>query len=195
MTQIPDKAVQAALDKCEKVDWVQGLFGTGLSGREIIESALTAAIPHLPLGYEVKKLEWEYVGKYDDHAKALEAAKAAPAGEPVALTYTNYRGETSVRRITPMGIHFGSTDWHPEPQWLVRAYDHDKQATRDFAFKDFGKPVDVAAVRRQAYEEAAKWLDDWSTKTMSQDVSPDYAATAIRAISAEPPLKGQQHDK
>ena len=57
--------------------------------------------------------------------------------KPIEIAYTNYRGETSLRTITPQRVWFGSTKWHPEPQWLVTAYDHDKQAVRDFAFKDF----------------------------------------------------------
>jgi hypothetical protein len=64
---------------------------------------------------------------------------------PVALTYTNYKGETASRTITPRSIWFGSTEWHPEPQYLVRAFDHDKQAERDFALKDFGHPVPAPA--------------------------------------------------
>lgn len=38
----------------------------------------------------------------------------------------------------------------------------------------------------QALEEAAKWLDDWSEKTWGQDVSPEYAAAAIRALKSQP---------
>ena len=37
----------------------------------------------------------------------------------VKICYTNYRGETAIREITPKTIHFGSTEWHPEPQWLL----------------------------------------------------------------------------
>jgi hypothetical protein len=59
-------------------------------------------------------------------------------GKPVELSYTNYRGETARRTFTPKRVWFGSTEWHPEPQWLLTAYDHDKQADRDFALKDFG---------------------------------------------------------
>ncbi|WP_202032423.1 hypothetical protein [Agrobacterium vitis] len=60
---------------------------------------------------------------------------------PVTLTYTNYRGETSERTILPKNIWFGSTEWHPEPQWLLTAFDLGKQTVRDFALKDFGKPT------------------------------------------------------
>ncbi|WP_234911306.1 hypothetical protein [Allorhizobium taibaishanense] len=60
---------------------------------------------------------------------------------PTTLTYTNYRGETAQRTILPRGIWFGATDWHPEPQWLLKAFDVEKGADRDFALKDFGKPL------------------------------------------------------
>lgn len=61
-----------------------------------------------------------------------------PTGEAITLTYRNWRGETAVRTITPKRIWFGLTDWHPDRQWLITAFDHDKQADRDFALKDFG---------------------------------------------------------
>lgn len=58
--------------------------------------------------------------------------------EPVLLGYTNWRGEFAERSITPIRVHFGATDWHPEPQWLIEAFDHDRNANRDFTLKDFG---------------------------------------------------------
>ena len=54
----------------------------------------------------------------------------------VTVVYTNYRGETSIRRIIPKRIWFGNTDWHPEPAWLLDAYDVEKEADRSFAMKD-----------------------------------------------------------
>lgn len=54
----------------------------------------------------------------------------------VKIIYTNYRGETSLRRILPERVYFGSTDWHPAPQWLLDALDVEKNATRSFAMKD-----------------------------------------------------------
>src|ERR1700733_7374743 len=36
------------------------------------------------------------------------------APNAISLVYTNYRGETSVRRVIPQRIWFGATDWHPE---------------------------------------------------------------------------------
>jgi hypothetical protein len=56
----------------------------------------------------------------------------------VQVTYTNYRGITAVRRIRPIRIHFASTAWHPDPQWLLECFCLDKQATRDFALSGLG---------------------------------------------------------
>ena len=52
------------------------------------------------------------------------------------FSYTNFRGETSVRHASPLDIRFTSTKWHPTAQWILRAYDHGKQAERDFALSD-----------------------------------------------------------
>lgn len=54
----------------------------------------------------------------------------------VVIRYTNYRGETADRRIIPIRIRFGSTEWHPEEQWLLDAFDLDRGADRAFALKD-----------------------------------------------------------
>ncbi len=66
------------------------------------------------------------------------------AHENVHILYTNYRGETAHRTIRPGKLYFGSTEWHPEEQWLLAAYDVGKQASRDFAMKDIleWRPVD-----------------------------------------------------
>lgn len=55
---------------------------------------------------------------------------------PSAFNYRNHRGETSRRRVLPLKIWFGITDWHPAPQWFLRAFDLDKMAERDFSMHD-----------------------------------------------------------
>ena len=55
------------------------------------------------------------------------------AGRAVYFTYTNWRGETTRRWATPLGLRWGSTEWHPRPGWLMRAFDHEKGAEREFA--------------------------------------------------------------
>jgi len=52
------------------------------------------------------------------------------------ILYTNYRGETKIREIIPKELIFTSTEWHPEEQWCLRAFDIEKQAERTFACKD-----------------------------------------------------------
>lgn len=47
--------------------------------------------------------------------------------------YTNYRGERSVRVATPSRVWWGATPFHPDQQWIMSAYDHDKNQHRDFA--------------------------------------------------------------
>ena len=56
--------------------------------------------------------------------------------EVVQILYRNYRGETAMRTVRPSRIWFGTTDWHPEPQWLMEAVDLDKGAERSFALRD-----------------------------------------------------------
>jgi predicted DNA-binding transcriptional regulator YafY len=58
------------------------------------------------------------------------------ATDTVRIRYRNYRGETAVRHIRPRHIWFGSTSWHPQPQWLMEAIDLDKDAERSFALAD-----------------------------------------------------------
>jgi len=54
----------------------------------------------------------------------------------VRFEYVNYKGERSVRRVKPIRLWFGSTGWHPEAQYLLEAFDLDKQSTRDFAMSE-----------------------------------------------------------
>lgn len=52
------------------------------------------------------------------------------------VEYTNWRGETSIRTFRFHHLFWGSSEWHPEPQWLVKGFDYDKQDYRDYALKD-----------------------------------------------------------
>ena len=56
--------------------------------------------------------------------------------EMIKFEYTNYKGITSIRHVVPEGIRFGHTKWHKEDQWLLKAFDLDKNAIREFAVKD-----------------------------------------------------------
>lgn len=54
----------------------------------------------------------------------------------VTVKYRNHRDEESYRRILPIRIWFGMTEWHTERQWLMDVYDQDKHASRTFAMRD-----------------------------------------------------------
>ena len=70
----------------------------------------------------------------------------------VRIRYTNHRGETAVRRIEPFAITFDANEWHPERQWLLIAWDVDKQAKRTFAMArilDWGVPEEAPAAKEE----------------------------------------------
>lgn len=58
------------------------------------------------------------------------------ADQIVSFRYTNHSGVSAMRRVVPERIWFGSTDWHTDPQWLLEAFDCDRQALRCFAMRD-----------------------------------------------------------
>jgi predicted DNA-binding transcriptional regulator YafY len=68
------------------------------------------------------------------------------------IRYTNYRGETTLRRIIPRAIRFASTEWHPAEQWLLDAYDLDKGAVRTFAMKDILEWLGRLSIADQTYK-------------------------------------------
>lgn len=97
----------------------------------------------------------------DPEFSTLMAAPAAPEPQPVAMVdapsderrvwidYTNWKGERAVRMVRPCELWFARTEYHPEQQWLMRAWDAEKKAIRDFALKDVhswtaNQPVPVA---------------------------------------------------
>ena len=63
--------------------------------------------------------------------------------QPLEFRYKNHRGETSQRRVKPLRIYWGNTEYHPDSQWLLEAFDEDKKALRDFAMADINPPEEV----------------------------------------------------
>lgn len=54
-----------------------------------------------------------------------------------SFVYTNWRGEVDRRTVRgPITLRIGSTAWHDRDQWLMRAYDLDRQAWREYAMAD-----------------------------------------------------------
>lgn len=63
----------------------------------------------------------------------------------VLIDYTNHAGVRSVREILPFEFHYMSNEWHPQPQWLLEAFDYDKDDVRYFAVSGihrWGTPSD-----------------------------------------------------
>jgi predicted DNA-binding transcriptional regulator YafY len=53
--------------------------------------------------------------------------------EPISFDYSNHRGERGFRKVLPFRLWFGVTEFHPAPQWFLRAWDFNRNAMRDFA--------------------------------------------------------------
>lgn len=71
----------------------------------------------------------------------------------IKFKYTNHRGITSIRTAEPVSIIMAHNEWHPEEQWMLRAYDMDKQAMRSFALKDCDFTVTEITVTSDVKEE------------------------------------------
>ena len=96
------------------------------------EERLAAAIADKPRLVSVSKAhQTEAVG-----VSYLGDFRPDAAVQVIRILYTNYKGETSLRVIRPEKIYFGSTEWHSSSQWLLEAYDLEKEAIRAFALKD-----------------------------------------------------------
>ena len=83
---------------------------------------------------EQEKLDWEAVAR--EAIEALSPAREKYPGHRITFGYTNWRGEHGIRQVIPTGLAWGSTDWHPEEGWLMKAWDAEKGAMRQFALKD-----------------------------------------------------------
>jgi predicted DNA-binding transcriptional regulator YafY len=55
---------------------------------------------------------------------------------PLTFTYTNYKGIISNRKVMPINLYWGSTEYHEGDQWLLKAFDLGKDEIRIFAVKD-----------------------------------------------------------
>lgn len=87
--------------------------------------------------------------------------------DPLVFTYTNHRGETAERSIVPRRVVWGSTEWHPEPQWLLWAFDLDREAERAFPLRALvgGRP---AAPTREEIHDAREegYRAGWAAKAL-----------------------------
>ena len=118
------------------------------AGGEVTEAEVLIALREY-VGGERYARDYEYCNAQlaPKMRKALRAALAARRTKvmpklrdatPISISYTNWRGETSVRRIVPLAApHYGDSDYHSGTQWLLRAFDVGKQEEREFALSGF----------------------------------------------------------
>lgn len=57
----------------------------------------------------------------------------------LTFEYINWQGEKGKRKVQPIKLWYGKTEFHKEEQWLLKAWDIDNKAERDFAVKDIIK--------------------------------------------------------
>jgi predicted DNA-binding transcriptional regulator YafY len=58
----------------------------------------------------------------------------------VKFLYKNYKGEVAWRRVYPIRVEFLATPFHTTEQWILVAFDLDKNAERSFAMLDIISP-------------------------------------------------------
>jgi predicted DNA-binding transcriptional regulator YafY len=46
--------------------------------------------------------------------------------------YKNYQGKVGIRNVRPLAVRYGTSPYHPEPTWLMLAWDADKGTEREF---------------------------------------------------------------
>lgn len=82
---------------------------------------------------------------------------------PLEFIYCNHKGETARRSVKFIKVWYGSTEYYKEPQWLLRGYDLDRRAERDFAFKNFvqdtRRAISVEDLTDDEIAEIAKPID------------------------------------
>jgi hypothetical protein len=51
----------------------------------------------------------------------------------VQFRYENHAGKTELRWVLPLRVFWGHTEYYPEDQWLLEAFDLRRKAVRTFA--------------------------------------------------------------
>lgn len=71
-------------------------------------------------------------GPKDQSALAMEFT----SGQTIRFGYRNWQGAVAERTARVISLIYGATEWHQEPQWLLQAYDLEKNAVRLFALRN-----------------------------------------------------------
>lgn len=71
----------------------------------------------------------------------------------IKFLYKNYKGVVSIRHVQPKEVIWTHNEWHPQDQWMLYAFDLDKQAMRTFALKDCDFTTTEISVTSNVKEE------------------------------------------
>ena len=96
---------------------------------------------------------------FEEKVKSLLVEPAPLPQIAARFTYTNYKGETEEREVYPTGLFYGSTPYHPDQQWFLRAFDISRNADRDFALKDIGAGKHVGWIWKSPHRDAWQYSD------------------------------------
>lgn len=56
--------------------------------------------------------------------------------DKIEFDYVNWKGEKEFMKVEVGEFYYGTNEYHKEPQWLMEAYDLNKQVHRMFAMKN-----------------------------------------------------------
>lgn len=80
---------------------------------------------------EQEKIDWEELAQ-----KILSEDDNPSADKVVSFHCVNWRGEGAIRIAYLIEIGWGSTEWHPQEGWLIKGYDLERKALRQYSLKD-----------------------------------------------------------
>lgn len=76
-----------------------------------------------------------------DYVRTVADLEVPRGGWPLVFIYRNHRGEVDARHATVRRVSYATSSWHPGGTlWMMKAWDEEKQAERDFAIAEM-QPV------------------------------------------------------
>lgn len=174
MTHIPDEAVQAALEQIHAYDYVpdENDFSN-------MKDAIKSALSYLsaPCAVEVVKLEW--TKPYERDNQQISTTVFGTYG------VWDINGEGFLSK--PENIGGVSVDGGIEAAKDAAQADFERRSLSCVATK----PVDVAAVRRQAFEEALQAIKSIPTPMYVETINGhEDAYRAVEALTSSEPVQG-----
>lgn len=105
--------------------WVQGM--NDISEMKVVDMAIRLSA--MGLNYHARELRNSIaLGNIDPNGVMKDHA--------LSFYYFNYQGKYSQRLALPLRVAFSCTPYHKKPQWLLEAWDIEKDALRTFAMAD-----------------------------------------------------------